>query len=118
MDINALRPLTADHDPEDCGDCHSRQMHIFSDGTDSYVATCVYEIPVLYERMYGASYPSDEYHNGGESLADVWIKQSDEEPLKIHYIDGVLSDAGPSEVKTHAEWAQECGIGFLCSREW
>ena len=110
-----MLPLTAAHDPEECADCNSGQMHIFSDGTDSYVTTCVYEIPVLFERMYGDKYPVDDYHDCGESLPDVWIKQPDDAPFTILEVD---TEGYPATVKPCGVWARESGPGFLCSTEW
>lgn len=81
-------------------------MHVYSDGTDWYVAESALDACHQQEELAGNddASPEDEW----EQLAD------DTTDFTIHDFDGT----GVAKTQSIREWIAENGRGLLCSTEW
>lgn len=85
-------------------------MKVFTNHTDTVVASCLADIPAVLAHHYGSTMEEE-----GWSLDD-WDQVPDDKQITIRNV----HDRGyyDKEVKTAAEWAASEGRGFLCSTEW
>lgn len=79
------------------------ELRIWTDGTDTYVATTVEHAMLMQRQLLGEN-PSE---------ADAWGEDT-------RAIITILDDDAPGGkvTKTRDEWIADNGPGFLCSTEW
>lgn len=85
-------------------------MKVFTNGTDTFVAKSLNDIPAVIEAHYGFTMESEGWE------LDEFEEVPGDKPITICNVhDRGVDD---KETKTAAEWAAENGRGLLCSTEW
>lgn len=87
-------------------------MHVFTNGTDHYIAKDMEHLAQLVEKH--TRMPLTDEDNLGDD--GEWSQCADTASLKVNLADD--SEEEDVQTQTMAEWAAKMGEGFFCSSEY